>query len=187
MHNSVELSDLGSADYQLFDRVVVLDKVMRQAGEDASQEFFRNILLRLRDGNVTVGDWEHLMTQTPAKVSDPAAFNMALHLYPTVEATAEYNISKLRANGQPVATINAVHTGRNAAKASTDDAGGLESVVCLAHGDRVMLTANLWVDVGLPPATSPQACLGRHDSQGPGYDAGQGGDRMWERKSSLLA
>ncbi len=146
---SSELSDLGSADYQLFDKAVVLDKVMRQAGEDASQELFRNILLRLRDGNVTVGDWEHLMTRTPAKVADSAAFNMALHLYPTVEAAAEYNISKLCANGQPVATINAVHTGRNAAKASTDDAGGLEPVVCLAHGARVMLTANLWVDVGL--------------------------------------
>ena len=37
---SSELSDLGSADYQLFDRAMVLDKVMRQAGKDASQELF---------------------------------------------------------------------------------------------------------------------------------------------------
>ena len=39
---------------------------------------------------------------------------------------------------------NAVHTGRNAAKASTDDAGGLEPVVCLAHDARVILTAWMW-------------------------------------------
>ena len=30
-----ELSDLGSIDYHLFDHAVVLDRVMRQAGQDA--------------------------------------------------------------------------------------------------------------------------------------------------------
>ena len=34
-------------------------------------------------------------------------------------------------------------------KCSPDDASGLDPVVCLAHGARVMLIANLWVDVGL--------------------------------------
>ena len=65
-----ELSDLGSIDYHLFDRAVVLDRVMRQAGQDAGQEHFRNLLLR-------------------------------------------------------------------------------EPVICIAHGARVMLSANLWVEVGL--------------------------------------
>jgi len=41
------------------------------------------------------------------------------------------------------------HTGPNAAKASSEDAGSLESIICLAHGARVMLTANLEVDAGL--------------------------------------
>ena len=45
-----ELSDLGSANYHLFDRAVALDRVMRQAGQDADQELFRNLLLRLRNG-----------------------------------------------------------------------------------------------------------------------------------------
>ena len=54
-----------------------------------------------------------------------------------------------QANGQPIATIKAVHTVPNASKASPDDAAGLEPAICLAHGARVMLTANLWVDVGL--------------------------------------
>ena len=30
-----------------------------------------------------------------------------------------------------------------------DDAGRLEPVICIAHGARVMLSANLWVEVGL--------------------------------------
>ena len=44
---------------------------------------------------------------------------------------------------------SAIHRGPNASKASSDDAARLEPKVCLAHGARVMLTANLWVDVGL--------------------------------------
>ena len=65
---------------------------------------------------------------------DSAAFDDAMHLHPTVQA---------------VATIKAVHTGPNASKASSEDASGLEPVICLARGARVMLTSNLWTDAGL--------------------------------------
>ena len=89
------------------------------------------------------------MTRTPTKVQDISPFATALHLIPTVEAVVEYNVAQLQASGQPIATIKAVHTGPNAAKAPADDAGGLEGVICLATSARVMLTSNLWVDVGL--------------------------------------
>ena len=56
---------------------------------------------------------------------------------------------RLYACGQPVATIKAVHSGPNASKGSSDDAGGLQPVVCLAKSARVMLSSNLWVDMGL--------------------------------------
>ena len=49
---------------------------------------------------------------------------------------------------QPVAMLKAVHTGPGASKATTEEAGGLD-LVCIAHGARVMLCANLWVEVGL--------------------------------------
>ena len=62
------------------------------------------------------------------------AFDDALHLHPTVQAVAEYNVGKLRNAGEPIATIKAVHTGPNASKASSEDASGLEAVICLAHG-----------------------------------------------------
>lgn len=61
----------------------------------------------------------------------------------------DYNIQRLRANGEPVATIKAIHSGPNAAKASSDEASGLEPVLSIAHGARVMLTFNLWVNTGL--------------------------------------
>ena len=143
------LSDQGSAAYQLFDRAIVLKQVMRQSGQDSDQVLFRDILLRLRDAKLTISDWEQLMKQTPTEVSDLAPFTNALHLHPTIEAVVEHNITRLRASGHPVAIIKAVHSGPNASKASSEDAGGLESIICLAHNARVMLTSNLWVDMGL--------------------------------------
>ena len=67
-----ELSDLGSIDYHLFDRAVVLYRVMRQAGQDAGQDRFRNLLLRLRNAELTVEDWKYLMTRTTGEVETPS-------------------------------------------------------------------------------------------------------------------
>ena len=144
-----ELSDQGRAAYQTFKQAMVLDQVMRQAGQNPEQVQFRNILLRLRDAKVTISDWNCLMTRTPTRVQDISTFSTALHLIPTVETVTEFNVAQLQASNQPIATIKAVHTGLNAAKCSADDAGGLEAVVCLAQSARVMLTSNFWVDVGL--------------------------------------
>lgn len=50
----------------------------------------------------------------------------------------------------PVAKICAVHTGgREAKRASSDVAKGLEAQLLLAKGCRIMLTANLWTEAGL--------------------------------------
>ena len=144
-----DLSDQGRTAYLQFDKALTLTQVMRQAGSDPDQVHFRDILLRLRNAQVTKEDWEELMKHTPTIVQDLTPFTSALHLYPTVEAVVEHNVSKLKDSSQPIATIKAVHTGANAAKASSDDASGLEAVVCLAKSARVMLTSNLWVEVGL--------------------------------------
>ena len=121
-----ELSDQGRAAYQTFQQAVVPDQIMGQAGQDPEQVLFKDILLR-----DALSDWNHLMIRTPTRVQDISPFASALH--PTVEAVLEYNVAQLQANGQPIATIKAVHNGPNAAKAQADDAGGLEAVVCLAQ------------------------------------------------------
>ena len=123
------ISDLGSTAYYSFNKAIVLDQVMRQRGEDADQILFRDILLRLRNGETTVSDWQHLMRQTPSQTGDVSAFESALHLFPTVEAVVQYNLSKLRDINKPIAVIKAVHNGCAASKASSDDAGGLDPVV----------------------------------------------------------
>jgi ATP-dependent DNA helicase PIF1 len=146
---SSSLSVIGSSLYQSFDCAVVLDQIMRQSGNDLDQVRFHELLLRLRNGEVTEDDWKLLMTTTPAHIADTSSFDTSLHLFPRVEDVAEYNTNKLHACGQPVATIKAVHSGPNASKGSPDDAGGLQPVVCLCKGARVMLSSNLWVDMGL--------------------------------------
>ena len=60
---------------------------------------------------------------------------------PTVDTVAKY-ITKFHQNSQPIAKINAVHKGPSANKGSSDDASGLEPVIHLAHGARVMLISN---------------------------------------------
>ena len=82
-------------------------------------------------------------------VKNASTFKHALYLFPTAAMVADYNATKLRANTQPVAAIEAIHSGPRASKIPASDAGGLEPIVYLAHGARVMLTANLWVQVGL--------------------------------------
>ena len=78
---------------------------------------------------LTINDWEQLMKQTPAEVSDMAPFTNALLLHLTIEAVVEHSVARLRASGYPVATIKAVHSRPNA---SSEDAGGLESIICLS-------------------------------------------------------
>ena len=54
---------------------------------------------------------------------------------------SEYNLTAL--------SINALHSSATAAAAKSDDAGGLEPVLFLAEKAKVMLTSNLWQQVGL--------------------------------------
>ena len=51
--------------------------------------------------------------------------------------------------GQPLVKIEARHSGRGARAATSDEAGGLEVVLFLTTKAEVMLTCNLWAEVGL--------------------------------------
>ena len=83
---------------------------------------FHNILLHLRDGKTTTSDWEELIKQTPAQV-DVSSFTNAVYLFPTKDVVMQYNIEQLHNINRPIATIKAMHTGQNASRASSDDAG----------------------------------------------------------------
>ena len=144
-----DLSLHGHHIYQIFTTVIVLDQIVRQGGTDPAALRFRELLLRLRGGTVTYEDWQMLLARSPNKVTNYTDFDDALQLFYDKESVAQYNMHKLESLGQPIARINAINSNPAAASTKADDAGGLHPVLFLAVGARVMLTANLWQEVGL--------------------------------------
>ena len=50
------------------------------------------------------------------------------------QSVAKYNFDKLTKLATPIARISAVHSGRNVKSALSDNAGGLDTEMCLARG-----------------------------------------------------
>lgn len=146
------VSDDGRAIYGLFRKVFKLDVIQRQAGNSEGQRSFRDLLLRMRNGESTQEDWNLLRTRfrTPNNVSpeqDP--FTNATRLFPTWDKVDGYNFRKLLERAQPIARIKAINSGQGANKADSDEARGLEPELFLILGARVMLTSNIWTSCGL--------------------------------------
>ena len=95
--------------------------------------------------------WKLLCTRianqlSPDEVGD---FDSALRLYYTTEEVCITNNTKLMDANQPIKRIKASYRGRNAAKATEDEADNLSPEISLCIGARVILTINLWTEVGL--------------------------------------
>jgi len=95
--------------------------------------------------------WELLCTRVANQLSldEVAAFDTALRLYFTTAEVKETNFSKLAAANRPVMRILAYHKGQNAAKATEDEADNLCPDIHVCIRARVMLTTNLWTEMGL--------------------------------------
>ncbi len=78
-----------------------------------------------------------------------ATFDSTLQLYFTNVEVKGLNFEKLSGVNQPVRTVLAQHKGWNAAKASEEEADNLSLELLLCIGARVMLTTNLWTELGL--------------------------------------
>ena len=59
--NGSVVSDHGHSLYLMSDSVIILEQVMRQAGEDTETIAFRGLLMRMRNGKVTEEDWKLLL------------------------------------------------------------------------------------------------------------------------------
>ena len=112
---------------------------------------FRELLGRLRNGELNKDDWQTLLTRSPSQADQ---FRDAQRLFYDKKSVGEYNHKKLTELGAPIAVINAIHSGANAALAKADDAGGLYPTVLLSEGADVMLTANVWQQAGLCNGTA---------------------------------
>jgi ATP-dependent exoDNAse (exonuclease V) alpha subunit len=137
--------------YRHFNRTVTLSVVMRQQGEDEEAQRFRTALSHLRQNTVTTEDYNLLSQRVQAALppDEVQLFQDALHIYATKEEVRERNYQRLRDLNVPVLISHATHQGHKAKKASTDEAGNLQSTLYLAIGAKVMLTQNVWTEQGL--------------------------------------
>ena len=95
--------------------------------------------------------WELLCTRVANQLSpdEVAAFDPALRLYFTTAEVRETNSNKLAAANRPIKKILAHHKGQNAAKATKDEVDNLCLDIHVCIGAWVMLTTNLWIEMGL--------------------------------------
>ena len=64
----------------MFESVIILDQVMRPAGEDPEAVAFRALLMRMRNGEVTEEDWKLLLEHSTTSVPMDQ-FTDAIRLY----------------------------------------------------------------------------------------------------------
>ena len=83
---------------------------------------------------------------------------MLTMLFYSNEQVANYNHNQLAKLEHPIAHINARHSSALARTISANDMFGLQPVVFLAKGARVMLTINLWSSVGLCNGAAWNSC-----------------------------
>ncbi|KPM39851.1 hypothetical protein AK830_g6688 [Neonectria ditissima] len=139
----------GRNAYHAFKKTVILKQVVRQAGDD--QADFRNALQSLRNNTSTQPHWQLLCTRFQAllPITEVAAFDDAPRIYYTNAQVKEYNRVHMEKLQSPCVQIKVTNLGAGAADADSSMAGNLHNKLPLCIGAQVMLTENIWTDVGL--------------------------------------
>ncbi|XP_066929609.1 uncharacterized protein [Clytia hemisphaerica] len=141
-----EIGVAGYVAYCCFRTVIKLKSNMRSAGQDEIQKKFREALKNLRNGVSTMEDWNLFLTRQPDR--NAINYKHYTRLSFANETVREHNTKMLDSLEAPIATIKSKNTPKSASKISSEDFG-LENEIFLAKGAKVMLTRNLWSDVGL--------------------------------------
>lgn len=145
-----DLAIEGYCMYWKFETVIKLEKNKRAKGDDIDQQMFRQLQIRARNGDSSLEEWNILLLRSPDKVRKLIHFqNNAIRLSFGNEKVAQENYKQLKNLNQPIIQINAQHNSTKAKLVSADDMGGLEPTIYLSKKARVMLTRNLWTEVGL--------------------------------------
>ena len=138
----------GKLVYNEFTKVVNLNVNQRAKGTGDMQVRFRTLLSNIRDGKVTLEDWKLLLTRSPSETTLNELPN-TVKLTHSNKDVAENNFAAMKSLRNPIASVNALHSKKSATKCSSDDMGGLVPKLQFCIDARVMLTRNLWTDVGL--------------------------------------
>ena len=79
-------------------QTAVLDRVMRQGGDDAGSAAFRSALAELRNNTVGESTWRLLLSRCKQNLpaDEIASFNNTIQLYGTRAAVNKYNYNRIR-------------------------------------------------------------------------------------------
>jgi hypothetical protein len=146
----------GAVKYlNMFKTVVRLTESNRIDTTDPLSKWFREFLLRLRDGKCTNEDYEMVRSNCSCDSMTPLQWKEAgfenddaVHLYTTNNAVNEYNASRLKKLGNPIALVEADGSSGHG-KFKDDKFWGLETSLYLAVGARVYMTQNVSAKLGL--------------------------------------
>jgi hypothetical protein len=155
-HAKKSVDRLGCNLYSMFESSVNLVQNNRVDKSDPDSIFFTNFLLRLRDGKVTEDDWMKLKTSCSKSAMGSAewerrGFNSddAIHLFPTNAKVNEHNQRRLQCTKNPIVQIKAEHNCARARSLIAKCFRGLETLLYLAVGAKVMLCMNIAHPAGL--------------------------------------
>ena len=131
----------GFAVYQIIERVIILDEIMRQK---PSQQDFITLLNHVRLGEITQCDWEtinsrsiHNLTENEKEIF---AGQRSITLTETWSVANDYNYNAIMKINTPVAVI--VSEGKGYHHKKESDMGQIPTVCVICVGQRVMLTKN---------------------------------------------
>jgi len=147
--NLKDIEIVGRNAYLSFDESVFLTAVQRQQGED--QAPFRHALEELRKADVSVPSWQLLTSRCSVTISpeEVDSFGDALRIYPTKAQVVRYNHDHMLGLTSRAVQVEAIHEGVGSERVESSNAGNLVKQLPLCIGCRVMLTRNLWTNVGL--------------------------------------
>ena len=102
-------------------------------------------------GRLSKEGWELFCTRVANQLSpdEVSIFNNALQLYFTRDEVNNWNIECLTRLNVLIKILAAVNHGRDAEKATKKEADNLPNRMYICIGARVMLSTNLWTDMGL--------------------------------------
>lgn len=138
---------LGISLLRAFQKYIELTTAHRQSTDGQYAE----LLVRLAHGQITDDDYSLLRTRNQALLSpeEISSFNTAIHLCAKKDIVAQKNAAHLEQLAQPVAAIQSRSCPDIIMHQSSDRGQGLEPILLLSIGARVMLRKNLWIRGGL--------------------------------------
>ncbi|MFM8622002.1 MAG: AAA family ATPase [Holophagaceae bacterium] len=144
-----------------FTTVIQLTENNRLLRGDPQVALFDGILNRLADGKSTVEDWVEIKKRSQASLGSAAGWQElgftdrgVIHLFTTNKEVEQHNLQELQRCNKPILRIMAKNSSLTARSQPAEYFMGLQKMLHLCIDSTVVLTANLWPEMGLSNGSS---------------------------------